>query len=102
MNDKGHIIAFALALAPAAFIAWASKTRSVFIAGAVGAIVGLYVAPNVTSERTGCNQRDAIIDTVGLDAPYTLVGAIVGGCLFLPCPWTPRKKPLKRTGANHA
>ena len=82
VSDKGHIIAFALALAPAAFIAWLSKAQTVFIAGAVGAIVGQSLAPFVTMDWAGdYNERDAILAMVAWDAPYVLVGAIVGSCL---------------------
>ena len=92
MSDKGHIIAFALALAPTAFIAWASKTWSVFIGGVIGAIAGLYLAPTVMSEWTDYNERDAVIDTIGWDAPYTLVGAVVGSCLLQTNSWNRRKR----------
>ena len=92
VSDKGHMIAFAFALAPAAFIAWASKTRSVFIGGVIGAIVRLYLAPTVMSEWTDYNERDAIIDTIGWDAPYTLVGAVVGSCLLQTNSWNRRNR----------
>jgi hypothetical protein len=83
MSDKGHIIAFAIALAPAGVVAWLCKSRTVFVAGAIGAFVGLFFAPNVTGEYSlDATERDRILDTVFWDVPWTLGGALIASVFF--------------------
>src|SRR5262249_21278571 len=40
-SDRSAILAVALTLAPVALAAWVTKSRGVFVAGAIGAVIGL-------------------------------------------------------------
>lgn len=82
MNDKGHFLAFAIALAPATCVAWFSQARSAFLFGAVGALLGLSFAPYVMVEYNSIpSERDVIIETIGWDLPWTCGGALIGSAI---------------------
>lgn len=72
----------AIALGPAAFIAWISGARRVFVAGAVGAMAGLTLAPHVMFEFNSYpTERDLILLTISVDAPWTCSGAFIGSSI---------------------
>ncbi len=78
MDGMSDILAVAITLAPVAFAAWLTKSRGLFVAGAIGAVVGLFFAGNLHAEFDGdATERDQIIVFILWKMQSTSSGAAI-------------------------
>ncbi len=78
MDGTSDILAVAITLAPVAFAAWLTKSRALFVAGAIGAVVGLLFAASFQVEFDGdATVRDRMIAFTLSKMEGTLAGAAI-------------------------
>jgi hypothetical protein len=79
IGEKSTVLAVAFTLLPIAIVAWAKKSRGLFVFGGIGAVFGLFFAPVVTAEwEPTVTVWDLIIAETGWKMEGTLIGAALG------------------------
>lgn len=78
MDETSDILAVAITLAPVAFAARLTKSRALFVAGAIGAVAGLFFAGSLHAEFDGdATERDRMIAFILWKMQSTLLGAAI-------------------------